>query len=59
MAAILLIYLYFPDTRGVPLEEIAAIFGDNDELYIDHVEQGKLEMETNAKHFEVAERGID
>lgn len=27
------IFFFFPDTCGVPLEEIAAIFGDLDELY--------------------------
>jgi hypothetical protein len=26
--------LFWPDTRGLPLEEIAAIFGDEDEVAI-------------------------
>ncbi|KIW18898.1 hypothetical protein PV08_03187 [Exophiala spinifera] len=28
------ILLYFPDTLGLPLEEIAAIFGDKDEIFV-------------------------
>lgn len=28
----LIIWLYFPDTNGLPLEEVAAIFGDTDEI---------------------------
>lgn len=27
-------WLYWPETRGVPLEEIAAIFGDAEEVAI-------------------------
>ena len=27
-------WLYFPDTRGLPLEEVAAIFGDSHEVAI-------------------------
>lgn len=27
-------WMYFPDTNGVPLEEIAAIFGDADEVAV-------------------------
>lgn len=30
----ILIWLYFPNTNGLPLEEIAAIFGDSDEVAI-------------------------
>ncbi|KAK0283044.1 hypothetical protein LTR91_010225 [Friedmanniomyces endolithicus] len=29
-----LMFLYFPDTNGVPLEEVAAIFGDADEVAV-------------------------
>jgi ribulose 1,5-bisphosphate carboxylase large subunit-like protein len=25
-------YFYFPNTRGLPLEEVAAIFGDEEEV---------------------------
>ena len=28
------IYLYIPETKGVPLEEIAALFGDPNEVAI-------------------------
>ena len=27
-------WLFFPDTNGVPLEEVAAIFGDADEVAV-------------------------
>lgn len=27
-------WFYFPDTNGLPLEEVAAIFGDEDEVAI-------------------------
>ena len=27
-------WVWFPDTRGLPLEEVAAIFGDTDEVAI-------------------------
>jgi hypothetical protein len=27
IAAMVVIYFFFPDTRGVPLEEVAAMFG--------------------------------
>lgn len=29
-----IMWIYFPDTNGLPLEEIAAIFGDEDEVAI-------------------------
>ena len=29
-----MIWLFFPDTRGMPLEEVAAIFGDADEVAV-------------------------
>lgn len=28
-----MIWIIFPDTLGIPLEEVAAIFGDMDEIY--------------------------
>jgi Sugar (and other) transporter len=30
----ILIWFYFPDTLGLPLEEVAAIFGDEDEVAV-------------------------
>lgn len=30
----IIIWLWFPDTNGLPLEEIAAIFGDADEVAV-------------------------
>jgi hypothetical protein len=29
-----IMFLYFPDTKGLPLEEIAAIFGDEDDIAV-------------------------
>jgi hypothetical protein len=41
-------WLFFPDTRHLALEEIAAIFGDADEIY--HVQDvTKLSLEMNGK----------
>lgn len=36
--------LYFPNTKGLPLEEIAAIFGDTDEvaIYQSEIDHNKL-----------------
>lgn len=30
----LIIYFFFPDTKGLPLEEVAALFGDEDEIAV-------------------------
>lgn len=30
----IIMFIFFPDTKGLPLEEIAAIFGDADEVAI-------------------------
>ncbi|TKA74687.1 hypothetical protein B0A49_04268 [Cryomyces minteri] len=57
-----IIWLYFPDTWGVPLEEVAAMFGDANELYRASVGGGEADMdlERNSKekqevqHVEVA-----
>ncbi|KIY03485.1 uncharacterized protein Z520_00176 [Fonsecaea multimorphosa CBS 102226] len=61
-----IIWIFFPETRGVPLESIAAIFGDSAELYdfaleeIQDVEQaeiaiiGKAEEARTSHHFENA-----
>lgn len=27
-------WIYFPDTKGLPLEEVAAVFGDADEVAV-------------------------
>ncbi|KAK6433488.1 hypothetical protein LTR95_010333 [Oleoguttula sp. CCFEE 5521] len=45
------IFFTFPDTWGVPLEEVAAMFGDVDELYIG----GEKEVEM-AEHQEVGRK---
>ncbi|KAK5019535.1 MFS transporter [Cryomyces antarcticus] len=49
------IFLFFPDTWGVPLEEVAAIFGDVDELYAgnenDEIEMAKAKK-SSATHIE-------
>ncbi|KEZ41756.1 hypothetical protein SAPIO_CDS6731 [Scedosporium apiospermum] len=44
------IYFFAPDTWGVPLEEVAAMFGDRDELYYadEHVEKNDEETEKEA-----------
>jgi len=28
------IWFFFPDTKGLPLEEVAALFGDEDEIAV-------------------------
>jgi len=40
----IIILLFWPDLRHKPLEEIAAIFGDDDELY-KGIEAGRPELE--------------
>lgn len=40
----ILMYFYFPDTNGLPLEEVAAIFGDADEVAI---YQADIEIDRN------------
>jgi hypothetical protein len=30
----IIMFIYFPDTKGLPLEEIAAIFGDEDDIAV-------------------------
>lgn len=50
----LIIWIFFPETRGVPLESIAAIFGDSAELYdftlreTHDVEQAEIEIATKS-----------
>ncbi|KIX03870.1 uncharacterized protein Z518_07423 [Rhinocladiella mackenziei CBS 650.93] len=39
----LIMWFFYPDTRGKPLEEIAAIFGDDDEVA---VRQADVEIDT-------------
>ncbi|OAL33749.1 hypothetical protein AYO20_06925 [Fonsecaea nubica] len=46
----LILWNYFPDTKGVPLEELAALFGDEDEVAI-----YQSEIEVNENTGEVAE----
>ena len=29
-----MIWFFFPDTKGLPLEEVAALFGDEDEIAV-------------------------
>jgi len=47
-------WIFFPDTRHLALEEIAAIFGDADEIYRAPLEPAKvsLEMAGNSEHSE-------
>jgi len=35
-----LILMYWPDTNGMPLEEVARLFGDEDELFPGHPGSG-------------------
>lgn len=42
----IIIWFYFPDTRGKPLEEIAAIFGDEDEVAVRQVDL-QINLETH------------
>lgn len=36
-----MIWVWFPDTLGIPLEEVAGIFGDKDEIYQAEIEAEK------------------
>jgi len=40
------VWVYYPDTRGKPLEEIAALFGDADEVavYQEEIEVNQTEL---------------
>lgn len=60
-----MMWLYFPDTKGVPLEEIAAIFGDADEVAVYERElavgqvahavvEGHMEKGAQAEHIEAS-----
>lgn len=37
-----MIWVLFPDTLGIPLEEVAAIFGDESEIYRAETEAEKV-----------------
>ncbi|OAG39863.1 hypothetical protein AYO21_05929 [Fonsecaea monophora] len=50
-----IIWVFFPETRGVPLESIAAIFGDSAELY-DFTLQGKQDEEHAGIEITVGEK---
>ena len=43
----IVVFFFYPDTRGLPLEEVAAIFGDADEIFT-----GTLEIGTPTTHEE-------
>ncbi|KAH0842938.1 MFS transporter, SP family, sugar:H+ symporter [Fonsecaea pedrosoi] len=45
----LILWNYFPDTKGVPLEELAALFGDEDEVAI---YQSEIEVNENTGEVE-------
>ena len=46
--------LFWPDTNGLPLEEIAAIFGDGEEVAI---YQADIEFDRNTHSVVVRKRG--
>lgn len=48
--------LYFPDTKGLPLEEIAAIFGDTDEVAIYQAEIDHNTLAISSHHERI---GVD
>jgi len=48
-------WLYFPNTKGVPLEEIAALFGDADEVA---VYERELTLGLDAKLSEITEKEV-
>jgi len=37
-----LILMYWPDTNGMPLEEVARLFGDEEELFGGHAGSGPV-----------------
>ena len=44
-----MIWILFPDTLGIPLEEVAAIFGDESEIYRAEREAEKAVSVTGAE----------
>lgn len=50
--------VFWPDTRNMPLEEISAIFGDEDEVAV-HQRELEIEPSTHAVHDRQASMTID
>jgi len=46
------IWIFFPDTKGLALEEVAALFGDQDEM-VSHTLDQEIEKEMKMDHIEV------
>jgi hypothetical protein len=54
-----MIWFLFPDTLGMPLEEVAAIFGDQDEIYHAEKEAEKVVGLTAAEEGSPAGKSIE
>lgn len=50
----IIMWIFFPDTKGLPLEEIAAIFGDADEVAI-----YQRDIEIDHTDFHIIDRKVD
>jgi hypothetical protein len=52
-----LIWTVYPDTKGLPLEEVAAIFGDADELITQPLEtEVEREMKLDLAEVEISQQ---
>lgn len=51
------IWIFFPDTKGLALEEVAALFGDQDEM-VSHTLDAEIEKEMKLDHIEVEHKAV-
>lgn len=56
--ALPIIVLYFPETKGLTLEEVGALFGDKLAMDITHLsDQARIELDKNLENMDVGEKG--
>jgi len=54
----IMIWVFYPDTWGLPLEEVAALFGDAEEIYTGPLDE-EIEKEMRADHVDVEVKGTE